>query len=142
MGSRRRRAACVGSGLTFAARGEHGVAWVVSLLAGRTGRQWMNDDVIGRALLIACVVAESCAARGELANAAQDPMDQVLTPTQRHILECLSQGLSDKVIADRLSMSTHNGDYHLRRLRQRFGARNRVQLAQLAPPSAPESTLV
>jgi DNA-binding CsgD family transcriptional regulator len=29
-------------------------------------------------------------------------------------------------------MTTHNVDYHLRALRRRFGARNRVQLAQMA----------
>jgi DNA-binding CsgD family transcriptional regulator len=123
------RAGHVRSGVTLAVRGAAGVAWVVSLLSCRTGRDWLQEDVVARALLVACFVAHAGAA-DEASHASR--CDDLLTDTQRDILDCLQQGMGDKVIADRLGLTTHNVDYHLRRLRQRFGARNRVQLAQAA----------
>jgi DNA-binding NarL/FixJ family response regulator len=40
--------------------------------------------------------------------------------------------LSDKAIAEQLNMSPHNVDYHLRQLKKKYGAQNRVQLAYMA----------
>jgi DNA-binding CsgD family transcriptional regulator len=54
-----------------------------------------------------------------------------LSARQRDVLRCLAVGLADKQIADRLDMSLHTVDYHMRQLRKRFGARNRLQLTQL-----------
>ena len=51
---------------------------------------------------------------------------------QREILRGLALGQSDKEIAYRLNLSAHTVDYHMRRLRQRFAVRNRVQLAHAA----------
>ncbi|HEY0822127.1 MAG TPA: helix-turn-helix transcriptional regulator, partial [Rhizobacter sp.] len=51
-----------------------------------------------------------------------------MSATQLHILEELQQGRSDKEIAYRLQLTMHAVDYHMRQLRRRFSARNRVQL--------------
>lgn len=116
------------SGLSHALRHEGG-ACVVSLLSRRGGRRWMSEDIIGRALLLECYLVHSATAARDAAASTARAADQ-LSDTQREILNCLSQGMGDKVIADRLGLSTHNVDYHMRRLRQRFGVRNRVQLAR------------
>ena len=52
----------------------------------------------------------------------------LLPTTQQYILQHLLQGRSDKEIANRLDLSAHTVDYHMRQLRRRFAARNRVQL--------------
>lgn len=51
-----------------------------------------------------------------------------LSPVQGDILRCLARGLSNKEIARNLVMTSYNVDYHLKCLRKRFAARNRVQL--------------
>ncbi len=55
-----------------------------------------------------------------------------LSRTQESILQCLACGLTDREIATCLDLSMHGVDYHLRRLRKRFNARNRVELVQAA----------
>jgi DNA-binding CsgD family transcriptional regulator len=51
---------------------------------------------------------------------------------QHAVLEGVMRGWADKQIARALGLSRHTVDYHLRRLRHRFGVQNRVQLAQEA----------
>ncbi|HEY4295486.1 MAG TPA: LuxR C-terminal-related transcriptional regulator, partial [Paraburkholderia sp.] len=48
------------------------------------------------------------------------------------VLKAVVQGQRDKEIAYFLGLSPHNVDYHLRRLRQLFNVRNRVQLINVA----------
>jgi DNA-binding NarL/FixJ family response regulator len=55
-----------------------------------------------------------------------------LSSVQGDILRCVARGLSNKEIARNLVMSSSNVDYHLRCLRKRFLARNRVQLVRAA----------
>jgi len=55
-----------------------------------------------------------------------------LSPRQNRILDALARGLTDREIAEALAMSMHGVDYHLRRLRECFSARNRVELVQAA----------
>jgi DNA-binding CsgD family transcriptional regulator len=55
-----------------------------------------------------------------------------LSPTQERVLQCLACGLIDREIASALGLTMHGVDYHLRQLRKRFNARNRVELVQLA----------
>lgn len=51
-----------------------------------------------------------------------------LSRTQQEVLRCLVRGMADREISEHLKLSPHTVDYHLRQLRKRFGARNRVQL--------------
>ncbi len=61
-------------------------------------------------------------------NAYDTTQSAELSGMRRDILRCLAAGLSDKEIARRLSLSSYNVNYHLKYLRKRFSAHNRVQL--------------
>lgn len=100
---------------------------VLSLMARRDGRGWMGDGVLGQALTLGLCMHEflSC----HVAPAAGPGM---LSALQRSILQCLSRGQSDKEIANRLQLSSHAVDYHMRQLRRRFAVHNRVQLVNAA----------
>lgn len=106
----------------------------VSLLTRRQPLPRIDDLVLARVLLLAlCLEEFHRTVRGMAAAPGDDegPMSE-LSPMQAQILDLLSRGMGDKQIAARLDISRHNVDYHLRRLRKRFGARNRVQLMQAA----------
>lgn len=92
--------------------------------------EWITDSVIAQALGLGLSLHQRCAAyvqaicRQEGANS--------LSQLQQRILGAVVVGMSDKAIAARLNTTVHNVDYHLRQLREKFGARNRSQLAYLA----------
>lgn len=110
---------------------------LISLLSGMPGREWIDGGVTGRALLLSLSVHEYLSRHTRLPAApaaARIELSQ-LSPTQQYILEHLLQGRSDKEIAYRLQLSSHTVDYHMRQLRRRFSARNRVQLVKAATQS-------
>ena len=92
--------------------------------------EWITDSVIAQAIGLGLSLHQRCAAyvqaicRQETTNA--------LSQLQQRILGAVVVGMSDKAIAARLNTTVHNVDYHLRQLREKFGARNRSQLAYLA----------
>jgi DNA-binding CsgD family transcriptional regulator len=93
----------------------------------------LDDAALGRVLMIALCLEEYHRTLPGVPGVGDDdaPLGE-LSPMQSQILDLLSRGMGDKQIAARLDISRHNVDYHLRRLRKRFGARNRVQLMQAA----------
>ena len=93
----------------------------------------LDDAALGRVLMIALCLEEYHRTVPGVPGVGDDdaPIGE-LSPMQSQILDLLSRGMGDKQIAARLDISRHNVDYHLRRLRKRFGARNRVQLMQAA----------
>jgi DNA-binding CsgD family transcriptional regulator len=109
---------------------------IVSLLSRTPGSGWMGDGLLGQVLTLALCLHEFYTRYACLPEPAGTPVADApaatagLTPLQREILACVSQGLGDKAIAAKLGMGAHNVDYHLRQLRKRFGVRNRVQLMQ------------
>jgi DNA-binding CsgD family transcriptional regulator len=108
---------------------------VVSLLTLHAAPPRPDEAMLGRVLMLALSLEEfHRSLPGDPETGADEegrPMGE-LSQTQAQILEMLSRGMGDKQIAARLDISRHNVDYHLRRLRKRFGARNRVQLMQAA----------
>lgn len=56
----------------------------------------------------------------------QPPQDYGLTPRETQILQGAAQGLANKEIGDRLGMSTHTVDAHLRRIYQKLGVHTRA----------------
>ena len=54
-----------------------------------------------------------------------------LTPRQRDVLELVHYGLSNKVIADRLSISENTVKAHMGAIMKKLGVNNRVQVARL-----------
>ena len=106
----------------------HEVA-IISFSSPARSFEWMDDAVLGRAMVCAASLQEWVCRATPASDAIAAPS---LSATQRRVLQRLCDGHGDKKIAAELGMTTHNVDYHLRALRRRFGARNRVQLAQMA----------
>ena len=98
----------------------------------------LRGPSLGRVLMLALCLEEFHRTLPGVPAAGDDegPLSD-LSPMQAQILDLLSRGMGDKQIAARLDISRHNVDYHLRRLRKRFGARNRVQLMQAAVRAQP-----
>ena len=57
-----------------------------------------------------------------------------LTDTQRMVAELVIDGLTNRDVGERLFVSPHTVDFHLRQIYRRLGVRSRVQLARLAGP--------
>lgn len=112
-----------------------GVRTIISFGSRHLSRVWINDSVLVRALSVGIALhrAEADPASGSLPSI--EPRDD-LSDMQLRILACLAGGLSDKQIAQRLQTTSHNVDYHLRRLRRKYGAANRAQLAFLTSGTA------
>ena len=105
---------------------------LVSLLAREPEAACLADDrLFSQVLTLGVCLQEYYTYYAVPAEEAAAPA-AVLSPTQRAILQCLASGLADKQIADRLELSLHAVDYHMRQLRKRFGARNRMQLVPQA----------
>ncbi|MDH6169063.1 DNA-binding CsgD family transcriptional regulator [Variovorax boronicumulans] len=100
---------------------------VISLQSSERGRRWITDDVVGQALTLGLSLHEYLSRHSRMPGETGGPRMEIST-TQQHILQHLLQGRSDKEIANRLDLSAHTVDYHMRQLRRRFAARNRVQL--------------
>jgi DNA-binding CsgD family transcriptional regulator len=111
---------------------------VLSLSSRNEGSAWLNDALLGQVLTLGFCLNDLYTHH----LPSPDPAPTSVTPmnrTQQAILQYLACGLCDKQIAWRLALSLHTVDYHMRQLRKRFGARNRVQLIQAAaaPAAAP-----
>lgn len=126
------RASGMGSGVMFRVASPHGVNehTLISLTSRTTGRDWITDGVAGQALMLGLSVHEYLThrTRPQAAGPEDEAGDITMSTTQRDILGQLVDGRSDKEIAHRLQLSLHAVDYHMRQLRRRFHARNRVQL--------------
>ncbi len=108
---------------------------VISLMSSSPNRQWIVDSVLGQALTLALSVHECLAQRSPVLT-GKPGTGAGMPRTQQHILNYLIQGRSDKEIAYHLKLSEHTVDYHMRQLRRRFAARNRVQLVNAAIEAA------
>jgi DNA-binding CsgD family transcriptional regulator len=84
----------------------------------------MNASATAERLAVECQGAHTPALR-----AARTP--QPFTARQREIISLAAQGLSNKEIADRLTMSTRSIEGHLFRASQRVGANSREQLISI-----------
>jgi DNA-binding CsgD family transcriptional regulator len=113
---------------------------VVSLMCSAPNRRWIGDRVLGEALTFALSLHEFMSQHVQLPQGPGAPVPAAtraaaaggLPAIRQELLRLVVHGLTDKEIADRLQVSLHTVDYHLRQLRQRFGARNRVQLVNAA----------
>jgi DNA-binding CsgD family transcriptional regulator len=101
---------------------------VLHFLSRRDDAAWADRQTLAGALLLAVSLHEFIVSHTAPAAAAE--MAAGLSALQSRIADCVARGLSDKEVARSLALSRHTVDYHLRVLRSRFKARNRVQLAQ------------
>ena len=103
---------------------------IITLSSTQTGRGWIADTTLGEAYAIGVGLHTFIEARARslLPSLTADTLNDV----QRSILRFVTQGLSDREMAESLSMSAHNVGYHLRQLKKIYNAQNRVQLAYIA----------
>lgn len=104
---------------------------VINFSCANLSKHWIGDRVIGQAYALGLALHEYLLSHAASLDDAP-PRNKPISQVQRRILTALTQGMSDRQIADQLQMSTHNVDYHLRLLKKRYGAQNRVHLAYLA----------
>lgn len=56
----------------------------------------------------------------------------VLTPREAEVLGLLAEGLSNKLIADRLKVSDHTAKFHVNSILNKLGAETRTEAVVLA----------
>jgi DNA-binding CsgD family transcriptional regulator len=102
---------------------------LISLQSSASDRRWISDSVLGRALALGLCLHDFVSRYTQRqAPTLERTTCSPLSPLQQEILHCLQRGQSDKQIAHGLQLTSHAVDYHMRQLRRRFSARNRVQL--------------
>ncbi|MGH2417556.1 MAG: LuxR C-terminal-related transcriptional regulator, partial [Candidatus Limnocylindria bacterium] len=78
-------------------------------------------------------------ARESLARIGATRGEGGLTPTQRRVAELVASGLTNRQAADRLSMSAHTVDAHLKAIYRELGINSRSQLAAALSTPARDS---
>ena len=101
----------------------------MSFTAQRRNRDWITSTTLEQALSIGMSV--HTIASQQLTSVARERTSEGLTAFERELLLGIAEGASDKEIGRRLDTSAHNVDYHLRKLRKRFGVANRTELTYL-----------
>ncbi|ASL49008.1 Transcriptional activator protein LasR (plasmid) [Burkholderia sp. AD24] len=102
----------------------------MSFTAPRFNRDWIMSTTVEQTLSIGLSVHKF--ASPQLIAAAREHSTDWLTSFECELLIGIAEGASDKEIGRRLDTSAHNVDYHLRKLRKRFGVANRIELTYLA----------
>ena len=95
-------------------------ALVLCLRQVAQGRRWLPNDIVERAI-----------ARQTEAN-AQQMQSELLTDRELEIALLVAEGLSNKVIARKLSLSTGTVKIHLHNIYRKIKVENRTSLAALA----------
>ena len=62
-----------------------------------------------------------------LSGAAAEPIAEPLTPREMDVLEMLAEGLSNKLIADRLGISEHTAKFHVNSILAKVNAGTRTE---------------
>lgn len=101
----------------------------MSFTAPRRNRDWITAATVEQALSIGLSVHKFGSPK--LITAAREHSANSLTAFEQKLLTGIAEGASDKEIGRRLDTSAHNVDYHLRKLRKRFGVSNRIELTYL-----------
>ncbi|MGH8778120.1 helix-turn-helix transcriptional regulator [Paraburkholderia sp.] len=101
----------------------------MSFTAPRLNRDWITSTTIEQVLSIGLSVHKFSSPK--LIAAAREHSVNGLTAFEQKLLTGIAEGASDKEIGKRLDTSAHNVDYHLRKLRKRFGVSNRIELTYL-----------
>lgn len=96
--------------------------------------RWMTESIVAETLMFAHMIHEFIWTHAKSVIGIAPALQQrvTLSELQHAVLKAVVQGQRDKEIAYFLGLSPHNVDYHLRRLRQLFNVRNRVQLINVA----------
>lgn len=101
----------------------------MSFTAPKLNRDWITTTTVEQVLSIGLSVHKFSVPK--LIAAAREHSVNGLTAFEQKLLTGIAEGASDKEIGKRLDTSAHNVDYHLRKLRKRFGVSNRIELTYL-----------
>jgi DNA-binding NarL/FixJ family response regulator len=70
--------------------------------------------------------------RSLLSARAAPPEALALTPREAEVLSLMAEGLSNKLIADRLRISEHTAKFHVNAILNKLGAETRTEAVVLA----------
>jgi DNA-binding NarL/FixJ family response regulator len=84
---------------------------------------WVVDDSFAAALL------------GDTQPPAASPLPSLLSPREQEVLELLSEGLSNREVAERLGISRHTAKFHVNAILDKLGATTRTEAVVLAARS-------
>jgi DNA-binding NarL/FixJ family response regulator len=105
--------------------------WAVLPAAAEAGQLLAAVDAVGQGLM--ALPAEMAA--GLLARPAlevSDPLQEPLTPRELEVLQLVSHGLSNKLIARQLGISEHTVKFHVSSTYAKLGAASRTEAVSLA----------
>lgn len=121
----------LGSGVTFGmALPGVGLRVLTCAASAQAGASWIDDRAVSQALMIGLNVHRIVQHHVEaLATPARDPE---LDTEESRVLDQLVLGLSAREISERLALSMHQVNHHVRALQRKFHVANRMQLAYVA----------
>lgn len=103
---------------------------LICVASGESGAAWIDDRIVSQAVMTGLNVHRAVQQHVEqLASSARDPD---LDFEQASVLDQLVLGLSAREISERLSLSVHRVNHHVRTLQRKFHVVNRMQLAYVA----------
>jgi DNA-binding CsgD family transcriptional regulator len=121
----------MGSGVTFGiAVPDSDLHVVIDLATRAVNADWIVDRVVSQALMTGLTVHR--AVRQHVERAVCDARHVALGSEQSDVLSNLVLGLSAREIAQRLDLTVHQVNYHIRSLQKKFHVVNRMQLAYVA----------
>jgi len=108
-------------------------------LLGAGARGVLAREVDGPRLLAALqaaalglvVVDERLSAGALRRQAAAEPLLEPLTPRELEVLRLIGQGLSNRMIAERLAISEHTAKFHVNAILGKLGAQTRAEAVAL-----------
>jgi anti-anti-sigma factor len=62
-----------------------------------------------------------------------------LTPADRQVAGLVAQGLTNRQVAERMFLSRHTVDFHLRQIFRKLGIKSRIELVRMTLAQAPEA---
>ena len=108
--------------------------------AAQAALAYRRQDLRGSALGCAAraeALAEQCGADTQTLRQAREPLP--LTDREREIVSLLGQGLSNRDVAERLTLSTRTVEGHIYKAMSKTGTTSREELAALLPQHRPSN---
>ena len=103
---------------------------IISFVSRRPTKHWIKDKLIGE--VYATGLELHALLKQQFPYENDDHLHPVLSACETQVLALLTQGESDRSIADQLQMSARGVEFHVRQLIKKYRAQNRTQLAFVA----------
>jgi predicted ATPase/DNA-binding NarL/FixJ family response regulator len=113
----------------FAVRHQQCLASIRASLGDRLDQEWSRGRLLDQQSAINLALDERPTPLSTSVDTGIRPSHQVLTPRQRQIAELVSQGLSNKEIADALVISRRTAETHVEHILTKLGFTSRTQIA-------------